>query len=50
MKRINTILFYASGLGTLSALWTGSFETAPLVYLCCGLIWCVSAGYVLFRS
>ena len=45
-----TILFYASALGTVSALFTGSYETAPMVYLACGLIWCASAGYVLFRS
>lgn len=44
------ILFYASGIGTLSALWTGSYETAPLVYLACSLIWAFSAGVVLFRS
>ena len=50
MKRVITILSYASALGTLSALFTGSFETAPLCYAACGLIFAVASGFVLFRS
>jgi len=50
MRTVTHILFYASAIGTLSALWTGSYETAPLLYLACGLIWVSSASYVLFRS
>ena len=50
MKRVITILSYASALGTVSALFTGSYETAPMVYLACGLIWTASASWVLFRS
>ena len=44
------ILFYASAIGTVSALWTGSYETAPILYLACGLIWCAAASWVLFKA
>ena len=50
MKKPITILATASGLATVSALLTGSFETAPLCYAACGLIFAVASGFVLFRS
>ena len=49
MKRIGFTLLATSGLATVSALLTGSFETAPLAYAFCGLIFAVASGFVLFR-
>ena len=45
-----TILFYASAVGTLTALFTGSYETLPIFFAVVGLTFAVSAGVVLFRS
>ena len=50
MKKTAHITLAASALATLSALLTGSYETAPLCYAACGLIFAVASGFVLFRS
>lgn len=49
MKKTALITLCASALATLSALWTGSYETAPIAYAACGLIFAVASGFVLFR-
>ena len=50
MKRIGFITLTASAVATLSSLWTGSYETAPLFYAFCGLVFAAASGFVLFKE